>query len=315
MKVAITGISSYLASEILPMLENNDSVSEILGLDIAERDYNSSKVVFKKRDVRDPQLEEDLKGYDAILHLAFIVDPLKDKKEMYSININGSRNVFECAIKAGVKKIVHASSVSAYGAFPDNPIPLTEDFPIRKMKKAFYYHDSKYAVEKIMDELEEKHQNVIFTRIRPHVFLGKGIENFFKTFFKSDRVFGLSSDNLWQFVYVTDVAKLFYLALIKDAPGAYNCGGDNPISIRDMGKELNKKVKNIPHQPTLGILVSLQKLRILKKDLAGWVRISRYPIIVDSSKAKKILGWAPEFDTLGTVKQMIEDLKERGEFS
>ena len=65
MKVAITGISSFLASEILPMLDNDDTITEILGLDIAERDYSSSKVTFKKRDVRDPQLEEDLKGYDA----------------------------------------------------------------------------------------------------------------------------------------------------------------------------------------------------------------------------------------------------------
>ncbi len=313
MKIAITGISSFLASEILPLLEDNDTITEILGLDLVEKNYNSSKVIFKKRDVRDPQIEEDLKGYDILLHLAFIVNPLNDKKEIYSINIDGSRNVFNCAIQAGLKKIVHASSVAAYGGFSDNPIPLTEEHPIRKMKKAFYYHDTKYAVEKIMDELEEKHPNVIFTRIRPHVFLGKNIDNFFKSFFKSKAVYGLNSDNLWQFVYVTDVAQLFYLALIKDAPGAYNCGGDNPLSIRDMGRELNKKVKNIPHRTALSLLVFLQKLRIIKKDLAGWIRISRYPIIVDSTKAKNILGWNPQFDTLGTVRQMLEDLKERGE--
>ncbi|MFX0140584.1 MAG: NAD-dependent epimerase/dehydratase family protein [Candidatus Hodarchaeota archaeon] len=312
MKVAITGISSFLASEILPLLDNDDSISEILGLDIAERDYNSSKVIFKKRDVRDPQLEKDLKGYDAILHLAFIVNPLKNKKEMYSINIDGSKNVFNCAIKAGVKKIVHASSVSAYGAFQDNPIPLTEEHPIRKMKKSFYYHDSKYAVEKIIEELEQKHPNVIFTRIRPHVFLGKKIDNFIKTFFKSDPMLGLSSDNLWQFVYVTDVAQMFYLALIKDAPGAYNCGADNPLTIREMGRKLNKKVKNIPYKPAMFLLTLLQKLRIMKKDLAGWIRISRYPIIVDSTKAKNVLGWEPEFDTMGTVEQFLEDLKELG---
>ena len=269
MKLAITGISSFLASEILPLLEKDDTITEILGLDVAERDYNSSKVVFKKRDVRDPQIEDDLKGYDAVLHLAFIVSPLSSRKEIYSINIDGSRNVFNCAIKAGITKIVHASSVAAYGAFPDNPIPLTEEHPIRKMKKQFYYHDTKYAVEKILDELEQKHPNISISRIRPHVFLGKNINNFFASFFKSKAIYGLSSDNLWQFVYVTDVAQLFYLALIKDAPGAFNCGADNPLSIIDMGKQLNKKVRNIPHRTALSVLVFLQKLRILKKDLAG----------------------------------------------
>ena len=313
MKIAITGISSYLASEIIPLLDNDDTITEILGLDIVQKDYNSSKVKFKTRDVRDPQLENDLKGFDAILHLAFIVSPMKNKNEMYSINIDGSRNVFNCAINAGVKKIVHASSVAAYGSFPDNPIPITEDLPIRKMKKSFYYHDTKYAVEKIIDDLQDKYPNVIFTRIRPHIFLGKGIDNIFKNYFKGETIYMLNADGLSQFIYVTDVAKMFYLALLKDAPGAFNCGGDNPIPTRDIGKSLNKKVKNIPHRLALFFLVPLQKLRIIKIDLAGWVRISRYPIIVDSSKAKKILGWKPDFDTLGTVKQLFKDLEERGE--
>jgi UDP-glucose 4-epimerase len=313
MKVAITGISSFLATEILPLLENDNNITEILGIDIIEPDSNSKKIAFKKRDVRDPQLEEDLKGYDVIIHLAFIVNPIKSKKEIYSINIEGSKNVFNCALKAGIKKIIHASSVAAYGSFPDNPIPLNEEHPIKKMKKAFYYHDTKYIVEKYLDELEINYPDVIFTRIRPHVFLGKNINNFIRSFFKGKTIFGLSSDNLWQFVYVTDVAKIFYLALTKDAPGAYNIGADNPVTIREIGKALNKKVKNIPYKLVISVLVSLHKIRILKKDLAGWIRISRYPIIVDSTKAKDVLGWKPEFDTIGSIKQFYEDLKELGE--
>jgi len=310
MKVAITGISSFLASEILPMLDKDNSISEILGLDLVERDFKSTKVIFKQRDVRDPQIEKDLIGYDTLLHLAFIVNPRKDKKEIYSINIEGSRNMFICAIKAGVKKIVHASSVAAYGSFPNNPIPIKEALPLRKMKKDFYYHDTKYAVEKIIDELEETHPEIIFTRIRPHIFLGKTIENTFKSFFKGKIIFGVGADNLWQFVYITDVAKMFYLALINNAPGAYNCGGDNPITMEVLGKKLNKKSKNIPYKLALGLLLFLQKIRILKVDLAGWIRMGKYPIIVDSTKAKKELGWEPEFDTFGAIKKFLEDLEE-----
>ena len=135
MKIAITGISSYLASEILPFLDKDDEIEEILGLDIIKPQYESSKLKYFYTDVRNPKIDEHLKGYDVLIHLAFIVSPLKSIKEMYSINIDGSKNVFDSCIKAGISRIIHASSVAAYGAFPDNPIPITEDHPIRLMKK------------------------------------------------------------------------------------------------------------------------------------------------------------------------------------
>jgi len=312
MKVAITGISSFLASEIIPLLEEDGNITDILGIDIVKPNIESSKIIFIERDVRDPQLEEDIQGTDAIIHLAFIIRPIKSQKEIYSINIDGSKNVFDCAVRAGIKKVIHASSAAAYGAFPDNPIPLTEAFPIRKMKKKFYYHDTKYLVEKYIDELEKEHPEVIFTRIRPHIFLGKDVNNVLRSFFKGNNFYGIYSDNLWQFVHVKDVAQAFYLALIKDAPGIFNIGGDNPMTLREIGKNLNLNVKNLPYWLCIGLLTIVQKLRILRKDFAGWIRISRYPMIMDSSRAKEILGWIPKYDTMATIKMFYNHLKEMG---
>ncbi len=66
MKVVVTGVSSYLASEILPLLEKDDIIEKVLGLDIIKPKYSHPKLEFKKRDVRDKKLEEDLKGYDVL---------------------------------------------------------------------------------------------------------------------------------------------------------------------------------------------------------------------------------------------------------
>ena len=126
MKVVVTGISSYLARSIIPLLEKDDEITEILGLDLVKPECDIQKLVFKKRDVRDRNIEQDLKGYHALIHLAFIVGVKGSMKEIYSINIDGSKNVFDCAIKAGITKIIHASSVAAYGSLADNPIPITE---------------------------------------------------------------------------------------------------------------------------------------------------------------------------------------------
>lgn len=307
----MTGVSSYLASEILPLLEKDDNIEKVLGLDIIKPNYSHPKLEFKNRDVRDKKLEEDLKGYDVLIHLAFIVSPLRSVKEMYSINIDGSKNVFNCAINAGVKKIIHASSVAAYGSFKDNPVPITEDFPIRLMKKRYYYHETKYLVEKyLVDEIEIKHPDIIITRFRPHIFLGPTINNEFKDFFNKKRLYSFFPDDKMQFIWANDVAQAFYLATIKKAPGSFNIGGDNPLSTREIAKKLNKKVMKLSYKFTIGLLLITYKLHVSKKLDPGWVRMSRYPIIVDSTKAKKVLGWKPKYDTFGSIQAFLNYFRE-----
>lgn len=313
MKVAITGISSFLASELIPSIESDKEITEILGLDIIAPKYISSKIKFVKRDVRDKKIFEDLKGYDAIIHLAFIVSPISNRREMYSINLDGSKNVFNCAIKAGVKKIIHASSIAAYGAFPENPIPITEEHPIRLMKKHFYYNETKYYVEKYLDELSKKYPDVIITRIRPSIFLGPNINNFFRTYFLGKRIYTFSPDVLVQFTWINDVTEAFYLALKKEVSGAFNIGADNPISSEEIAEKLGIKCVKFPYYFGLFLINTLYKLHILRNLTPGWIRATRYPIVVDSSKAKRVLGWTPKYDTYGSVKALYDALKESGE--
>lgn len=310
MKVIITGISGFLAQSIIAFLERDTNISEILGVDLVEPTYISKKLIFKKRDVRDRTLEEDFKSYDAIIHLVFIVNPLKSYKEMYSINVDGSVNVFDCAIKAGVKKIIHASSVAAYGGFLDNPIPIKEDHPIRIMKKKFYYNETKVLVENYLIELEKKHSDISIVRIRPHLFFGPNINNFFQKFFKPNTLLGFAPNNPWQFTWVDDVAQGFYLALIKDFRGPLNLGADSPLSLKELSKRLNVRLITVPYKLLIALLLPLYKLRLLKKDYHGWIRVARYPIVIDSTRAKLELGWEPRYDVFNTIQAFLAHIKE-----
>ena len=71
---------------------------------------------------------------DTIIHLAFIINPLHDKK-IYDIDVNGTKNVMRAGIEAGVKKFVITSSTMVYGAWEDDPEWLTEEDETRKRKK------------------------------------------------------------------------------------------------------------------------------------------------------------------------------------
>ncbi|MHA1689179.1 MAG: NAD-dependent epimerase/dehydratase family protein [Promethearchaeota archaeon] len=296
MKVAITGCSGFLAYSLLPLLEKDEEIDSIIGVDIIEPKQALSKLKFINRDVRDPQLQEDFKGCDALFHLAFIVSPLKSIKEMYSINIDGSKNVFDCAVRAGIKQIIYASSNSPYGAFPDNPVPITEEHPIRLMKKTFYYQETKYLVEKYLDELEKSHPDLIIARMRPHIILGPQINNFFRDLLKKnkmtslDRIASIFPDHLAQYVWVDDVAQAFYLAFKKKARGAFNLGADNPITYEEIARQFNIKLKKISYKVALFVLTLTYKLHLQRDVPPGWLRESQYPMIVDCTKAKKVLG-------------------------
>lgn len=212
-KIAVTGSSSYLAKNIIPLLIEDNEVSEVLGIDLQKYNYDSPKFSFIKSDIRNPDLWEDMKGFDCIIHLAFIVSPIKDVDEIYSINVDGSKNIFDCAVQAGIKKIVHASSVAAYGAFPDNPVPIKEDHPIRVMDLPFYYNETKVLVEQYLDVLEDQYSDLIITRLRPHIFLGPHINNLFENSFTNRIIYSFYPENLCQYVWSEDVASAFYLAV------------------------------------------------------------------------------------------------------
>ena len=82
------------------------------GIDMAPPKQSSSKLKFVKRDVRDANIKDDFVGCDSLVHLAFIVMPLRSEAEMDSINIDGTKNVFEAASNAGIKNVVYTSSVA-----------------------------------------------------------------------------------------------------------------------------------------------------------------------------------------------------------
>jgi len=304
MRVVVTGISSYLAHTLFPLLEADESVEKIRGLDIKPPPFRSEKLEFFSCDVRDPDIGRHLQGFDAVIHLAYIVMPIRDERKADDININGSKNVFRAAAAAGIKKIIHLSSVAAYGAWPDMPPLITEDVPVRGMPD-FYYSRSKAAVELFLDGFEREHPGLVVTRLRPCIFIGPTIENAVKRLIKS-RVMTeyIGHKSRLQLVWDADVSAAVLLALHGEFRGAYNLAGDGSLSFRQMGK-----IMGVPTVP-LPVRVARRALRIgfalgMSPINEGWVDVSMYSALMDTTKAKTELGWKPVYDTEGAFRQLL----------
>jgi len=310
MRVAVTGISSYLARTLFPLMEKEADIEEVRGLDVKEPDFSSDKLKFMKCDVRDPAINEHINGCDALVHLAFIVMPIRDEKLADDINVNGSKNVFKAAAEAGIKKVVHLSSIAAYGAWPDNPELITEDVPVRGMPSV-YYSRSKAAVEKFLDQFEIEHPDMVITRLRPTIFVGPSIDNAVTSLVGAKVLVSIKGlDSRIQLTWDEDVAEAIMLALKGDFHGAYNLGGGGSLTMEEFAQVLGVRCIDVPY----GVLYWLSKigwaLRISPLN-AAWVELTQYPILVSARKAKKEMGWKPTCDTKQALTRLIESLPVR----
>jgi nucleoside-diphosphate-sugar epimerase len=129
--IAVTGIAGLLGQRLLPLLDGDGGVTRVVGLDVREPARRAGKLDMRHVDVTSSDLAPELRGCDTVVHLAAIVGPTADESLMARVNVDGTRRVLDAAAGAGVRHVVRASSAAVYGAWPNNPVPLTEDAPLR----------------------------------------------------------------------------------------------------------------------------------------------------------------------------------------
>ena len=152
--VAVTGPTGEVGKSLIDALGGLAAGRAVRGM--ARRAFDPSgagwsKATYQRGDILDRgHLAELFDGADVAVHLAFAI--FGDREETRRINLEGSRNVFEAAVEAGVERLVYASSVAAYGFHPDNPQPLTEETPALGSPR-FYYSAQKAELEEALDEI------------------------------------------------------------------------------------------------------------------------------------------------------------------
>jgi UDP-glucose 4-epimerase len=305
MNIGITGVSGYLGGLLARSLVENDTVESVTGIDLKEPSFKHEKIKFVQCDVRDKSLDHALKGCDTVVHLTFIVQEIKDKKLTYDINLNGTKNLLDACQKNKPRKLVIASSVAAYGCVKRDYV-ITEDSELQG-NKASYYSDTKRIVEGMLDEFERKNPKIILTRMRPSIFCGKNVNNFFIDVVKFP-VITYVRGNPYGFplVYEGDVASAFYTVIIEDHPGAFNLHAGS-LTIKRMSEILGKRAIGIPYVLSK-ILADINFRLGIMKFSSHWVELGRYPMDISSAKAEKDLHWKPTKTAEEAFMEMVESL-------
>ena len=173
--VAVTGPTGTFGFGLIPLLQADDRVGRIVGIARRPFDpaaYGWTKMEYRRGDVRDPEALRDAFGSaDVVVHLAFLVTGAASPEVIRSVNLDGTLNAFRAAAAAGARRFVYASSVAAYGFHPDNPVGMTEDWPVRPAARLFYARQ-KAELESLLQAEAARAGSPALYLLRPPIVLG-----------------------------------------------------------------------------------------------------------------------------------------------
>ncbi|HEY6910780.1 MAG TPA: NAD-dependent epimerase/dehydratase family protein [Myxococcales bacterium] len=293
MRVAVTGGSGQLGTLVLRRLADDRSIKEIVAIDVRPPLVVSGKLRDVRADVRDVSVGGHLAGCDALVHLAFMVAKRGARALQDDVNVRGSANVFRAAVAAGVRRIVYASSVAAYGAVPSPLLPVAEDTP-RTRQSGFWYAAAKFDVEEQLDALEREHPDLSVARLRPAILIGRRMDHRLGALMRRGY---LPDSAALPVVWDEDVADAFLLALKSGARGAFNLAADEPLPSRELAKGAGLRVARIPRRLVAAVEKVIAALRILPPADPGWSSAGSYPLVYSAAKARGTLGWKPRCPT------------------
>jgi nucleoside-diphosphate-sugar epimerase len=322
--VAVTGPTGTFGAALMAQLEGDDRIGRVIG--IARRPFDPAsrgwtKLEYRQGDVRDRAvLEEAFAGADVVVHLAFLITGNAPKATIRAINVDGTVNAFRAAAAAGAGRFVYASSIAAYGFHPDNPIGMTEEWPVRPADQLFYAQE-KAELEQLLQQLASAHADMALYLLRPPVVLGPntvGAKDLLPGRLAplGRRLAGragrapiplpvLSASLPVQFVHEDDVAQALLLCIVGAGPaGAYNITGDGVLTGNDVVRELGLVPIPVPSGLVRWTARRAAKLSRLPgvPAAAQWVEAASHPAIMDATKAKQQLGWRPRYSSLEALR-------------
>jgi nucleoside-diphosphate-sugar epimerase len=303
--VAVTGAAGYIAGRLIGALDADERVGRILGFDIVEDpEIEASKLIYDRLDIRDPALESRLKGVDVVVHLAFIMDPIKDESAMRDVNVNGSQNVFRCAGRAGVPKLIYTSSATVYGAHPDNDVPLTEESPLRA-NFDFSYPAHKLEVEYVVREVRDEFPEMMFTIFRPVIVFGYHADHAWSHLLETPVTFAVRGYKPpLQFVHEEDVARALRFAVFHDLDGAYNLAPEGWLEWDEIIATVGRRTADLPEAAAFSLQERLWDMGLAEAP-AGMLHYAMHPWVVATGKLSAA-GFKCERSNLEALEATVE---------
>ncbi|WP_434591283.1 NAD-dependent epimerase/dehydratase family protein [Brevibacterium sp. 1718] len=332
MRVAVIGATGNVGTAILDVLSRTSEVTSVLGIsrrmpDTEAEPYTGCEwraidvAAASSEDTAHRDLTEALTGAEAVIHLAWLIQPNSDRDLLRRVNVDGTARVAAAAAAAGVPHLVVASSVGAYS--PDDSLDKRdEEWPTEGIRSSHYSVD-KAAQERVLDDFCADHPEVTVTRLRPALIFGAPAASEIQRYFlgtwmpvqllRAGRLpFLPLPEGLRgvQAVHSTDVARAYVASVLHRRAGAFNICADDVLYPKDLAVLLDHgRHVPLPNGAVRAALSVGHSSSLVAAD-AGWLDMGLNVPLMDNGRARRELGWEPEYSAMDSARELLKGMAD-----
>ncbi len=315
-RILVTGACGYIAGAFLRALVRTNWATTVIGLDKDAPERPVAGVDYFQADMLAPEWPAliEREKPDALVHLAFVVAPMRDEALMHQINVEGTRRTLQAASAGGTTQVLVASSATAYGAFEDNPLPLCEQDAIRGGLTDCRYAKDKAQVEEYCGEFAQANPMCKLSIIRPVIVFGPNVDNFLSRFVYAFPVVPLieGGGTPIQFVHEEDVAEVMVRILEQEKTGAFNIAGPEWLTVRELCHMTGRRTVPISRWLFQIVMRALWKMRCPNMEAPETILdFIQYPWVVDTGKVREELGYEMRHSGCEAVSDMARTREKR----
>ncbi|HLS73688.1 MAG TPA: NAD-dependent epimerase/dehydratase family protein [Actinomycetaceae bacterium] len=333
MKVAVIGASGNHGTALLHALRDEPQVEEVVAVgrrlpQTAEVPYDVAR--WEQVDLAAPvpdggaeeyvvdRLAEAIAGVDAVVHLAWLIQPNRQRDLLRRANVEGTRRVVEACLQAGVGHLVVASSVGAYSAVDDDE-RRDESWPTDGISTSHYSVD-KAAQERVLDDAQEA--GLAVARVRPALVFdsdaGAEITRLFLGALVPPGllrpgalpVLPVPAGLRLQVVHGEDLADAYRRILLRRATGAFNIAGEPVLRGADLAEVLDHgRTLTVPPAALRPLMSLAYQAHAVAAD-PGWLDMGMSVPVMDTGRARSELEWQPRHEAKDTLREMLTGMAE-----
>jgi UDP-glucose 4-epimerase len=323
MRVVIIGATGNVGTSLLAALAGEEAVDEIVAVARRPAHVGDSRVSFVAADIARADLAPVLEGADAVVHLAWLIQPSRDERTLRAVNVEGTRRVLEAAARADVRAVIYASSVGAYSPGPKDRL-VDESWATDGIPSLFYSRH-KAEAERMLDRFERDRPGTRVVRLRPGLIFKReaatGIRRLFvgpllpNPLVRRELIpFVPDVPRLrFQAVHSLDVGDAYRRAIVSDARGAFNIAADPVLDPEVLADLLG--ARRVPVRA--GVLrgaASLSWRARLQPSPPGWLDLALAVPLMDTGRSRRELGWQPQRTSTEALTELLDGLRDGADY-
>ena len=320
MRVVVVGATGNVGRSLLDELATEPSIDEVVGVARRRPTIELPKVVWRTADVAADDLDPLVAGADAVVHLAWAIQPIRDRSYLHRINVDGTARLVDALLRQRVPALIYASSVGTYAPGPKDR-RVDESWPATGVPTSVY-SSQKAMVEAHLDAVEREHPELRIVRMRTAlVFQQRAaveVGRYFLGRLAPMRAIGrrwtpfvpANEQLVFQAVHASDCARACRLALTSDVAGAFNIAAEPVLTDRELAHVFAAHRLALPKGIIRGGAALSHALRLQPTE-PGWVDLALAAPVMGTTAAREQLGWTAGHGAVEAVAELLDGFAAR----